>query len=199
MAIHRNFICMLLAGALAANVYCGDEEAPKGKRPAKESGKERKKVGAQYEQQWDRGFDLLKENEKELNLSDDQKKKLESLRKEIGEKLSKLKDDPEMIELYTEMYQARQVEDKEHIAEVQKKIGKALDKKGLDREAMMLQFGKILTPQQLKKLAEIRKKNGMEENPMKKVREERAEDKKEAERERPDPNKGAPSLYENEK
>ena len=195
MAYAKLHICMLLASALAATSIHAGEEAPKGKK----ADKERKKSGGSDNNRWERGFEFIKEHQKELNVSDEQNKKLEALKKELGEKFGKMKDDPEMKELYTELYKARQADDKEHVAEVNKKIRKAMEAKGVKPEAAMAEIGKILNREQLAKLAELRKQNGMEENPMKKLRQDLAEEKKDENRERPDPEKGAPSLYENEK
>jgi len=191
----KTHICILFAAFVAISSIHAGEEAPKGKKP----GRERKKGGGFEGGGWERGFDLIKAKEKELNLTEEQSKKIDALKKELGEKFSKLKDDPEMVELYTELYQARQADDKEHIAEVNKKIGKAIDTKAVNREGVMLEFGKILSRQQLAKLAELRKQNGMEANPYKKMRDDKAEEKKDENRERPDASKGTPSLYDNEK
>jgi hypothetical protein len=194
-------LALLLSGVLCAEEMAREEMAdaaakkPEPAKPAK-PGKEGKRMAP------DRGYELIMENRKELGISDEQKKQLEDLHYKVMEQFEKMKSDPEMADLFREAYEARQGGDKDHAKEVRRKIRAAMEKKGgPTEEKVMLDFARILTREQLTKLAELREKNGMDPNPMKSLREEKKEEKDAAvtQEQRPDPNKGAPSLYDNEK
>jgi hypothetical protein len=189
-------LAALLGGQLCAEEMAKEEMAdaaakkPEAK-PAK-PGKEGKRMAP------DRGYDLIMENRKELGISDEQKKKLEDLHYKTMEQFEKMKSDPEMADLFREAYEARQGGDKDHAKEIRRKIRAAMEKKGgPTEEKVMLDFAQILTREQLTKLAELREKNGMDPNPMKSLREDKKEERDAVvtPEQRPDPNKGAPSLY----
>jgi hypothetical protein len=168
------------------------------KHPAKNKKEARKQNPFGGDGDFERGVAFIKEHTKELNISEDQKKKFEETQKAIQEKFATLKEDPDLRELFKEQFEARQNQDREHIVEMRKKLRDALEEKGIHVAEIALAVTKILTPEQLLKLAELRKQNGRERNPLKRMREERREEQRNSQPNRPNPDKGVPTLYENE-
>lgn len=180
-----------VALVIGVAVQAGDAPNTKGK------GKNKPGAGAANEKE---GIEFILDHEKDLDLSATQKKQLEDINAKIAKEREKLIQDPEMLELFKEQKEAKDSGDQEAVHAARKKIRQAMEKKGgLKFENVVAEVGRILTPPQLKKLAELRKDAGMDPNPVKTAREEKKEDTADANRSHPDVNKGAPSLYDNEK
>lgn len=140
-------------------------------------------------------FEFIKKHEKELNLTSEQKKKISELEKKSEKLRDKMKSDPDTRKLFMEVKEARSAGDEARLEKLHGKIKEMMEKQN-GGETMLGELRNILAPQQLIKLKELRESEGM-----KGIRERRAEKGKtpSKEPERPDPSKGAPSLYDNEK
>ncbi len=146
------------------------------------------------------GLEFIIGHEKELDLTAAQVKQLDDLNTKVTQEREKLKDDPDMKELFKAQYEAQQSGDQEAIHSARKNLRTAMEKKGgLKLENVVTDVARILNSTQLKKLAELRKDAGMDPNPMKTAREQNKQETADANRSRPDVNKGAPNLYDNEK
>jgi hypothetical protein len=145
------------------------------------------------------GVEFILQHEKDLDLTADQVKKLEDVSAKVNTQREKLRDDPEMQELYKDAKEAQDSGDKDAIRAARKKIREAVEKKsGLKVENVIADVAKILNPKQLKKLAELRKENGME-NPAKTAAADKQAEKEDANHKKADVAKGPPNLYDNEK
>jgi Spy/CpxP family protein refolding chaperone len=143
-------------------------------------------------------FDFIKKHEKELNLTGEQKKKIEALEEKSQKFRDKMKEDPDTRMLFKEVKEARQAGDEAKLHEIQKKIREHMQKQA-GGEPPIAELKNILTPQQLIKLKELREaEGGGDMKGMRERRKEKAEGPAKPQ-ERPDPNKGAPSLYDGEK
>ncbi len=106
------------------------------------------------------------DNAKELNLSDDQKTKLQALVKEVagshdkGAMAEKIKNNPELRETFKEMKAAKEAGDEAKLKELRQKLmageGKAGAGKGEGHGEILQKLAQILTPEQMKKLKEMR-------------------------------------------
>lgn len=145
------------------------------------------------------GVEFILEHEKDLDITSDQKQKLEDLSTKITTQREKLRQDPEMQELYKDAKEAQDSGDKEAVRAARKKIREAMEKKtGVKLENVIADVAKILHPDQLKKLAELRKNAGME-NPLKTAAADKQAEKDDANHKHADVSKGPPNLYDNEK
>lgn len=141
------------------------------------------------------------EASKELNLTEDQKKKLHAIAKEFtaGHDFEsireKAKDNPELREVMKEMKAARDSGDEAKMKELREKFrSKAGDgEKGRDgaKGGVLAKLKDILTPEQMMKLKEIREKNGEGRG----GREGAGRDGDEEKRSKPDASKGVPDPF----
>lgn len=148
-------------------------------------------------------FTFIQEHEKELNLTDVQKKALKTLHEKTKDSREKMMKSPEARANVEEMREARKSGDEEKMKELRQKVMAEMAK---DPEhspaANMAAIAKILTPDQLAKLRELREKEG--KPTMAEMRERRKGERGEKGTEKavankPDPTRGVPSLYDNEK
>ncbi len=115
----------------------------------------------------------LLDHAKELNLTDDQKTKVEALQKEIGGAMrdpaamrEKLKEHPELREIMKELKAARDAGDEAKLKELREKLRAA---QGPDAPAkpgeggrgeIIQKLAQILTPDQMQKLRALREQSG---------------------------------------
>ena len=168
-----------------------------GDAPTPNKGKGKTKPGAGGNKD---GLEFIIDHAKDLELTSTQEKQLEDLNTKVTQEREKLKEDPEMRELFKAQYEAQQSGDQDAIRTARKNIRVAMDKKGgLKVENVVVEVARILNTTQLKKLADLRNAAGMDPNPVKTAREQNKQETADANRSRPDVNKGAPNLYDNEK
>lgn len=133
------------------------------------------------------------EHAKELNLTAEQKTKLEALVKEMagGDKREKLKENPEARELFKEMMEARKSGDEEKLKLLRQKMMEKVGG-GNGQEGLLPKIASILTPEQMKQVREI-----AQEARAKMGEKFGGKDggKPEDKSTRPDPNKGAPEVF----
>jgi len=145
-------------------------------------------------------FTFIEEHAKELNLTDAQKKELKALHEKAKDAREKMMKSPEARAAMEDMREARKSGDEEKLREMRQKM---MAEMGKDAEhspaANMAQIAKILTPDQQAKLRELREKEG--KPTMAEMRERRKGEKggEKAVANKPDPTRGVPSLYDNEK
>lgn len=145
-------------------------------------------------------FEFLEEHQKELKLTDAQKKELKELAEKTRSKREKMMESPEAREILEQMRQAKKSGDETRSKELR---GKLMDIAGKDEEtsprANIMAIGKILKPEQLATLRELREKEGM---PTVAEMKERRKDRDENDNKtynKPDPKSGVPKLYDEEK
>jgi len=153
-------------------------------------------------------IEQILEHATELNLTADQKTKLEALQKEnvakLGENMrEKMKNDPAAREVMKEMREARQSGDEAKIAAAREKVKEKLGADGLPGAGkpgegggdMREKLQKILTPEQMVKVKEIM------ENNRGKMREGgprgKGGESKEEKGQKPDPTKEPPKVFDN--
>jgi Spy/CpxP family protein refolding chaperone len=141
-------------------------------------------------------FEFIKKHDEELDLTSEQKKKIDALQEKAEKTREKMKDDPDTRKLFTEIKEARKGNDEAKLQELQGKVREMMQKQ-TGGEPIMGELRNILTPKQLIKLKELREGEGMK-GPRER-RKEKMDGGAEKTQERPDPAKGAPSLYDNEK
>lgn len=143
------------------------------------------------------GVEFILDHAQDLALDAGQKTKLTEMNTKIEAQKDKLKQDPEMRELYRDAKEAKDSGDEVAMHAARKRLREAMEKKsGLKIEDMMQEVAKILHPDQLQKLAELRKKAGMDPNPGKTLKDQKGEEKADvASQQQPDRSKGAPNLY----
>ncbi|HYG73512.1 MAG TPA: Spy/CpxP family protein refolding chaperone [Planctomycetota bacterium] len=138
-------------------------------------------------------IDHVLKHEKELALTAEQKKKFEALKDKAEALQEKMRKDPEARELFKEVAQARKSGNEEKLRELQTKVKELAARKGSSEE-ITGEGLRLLTPEQMAKLKDLR-----DEGPMA-MRDGKDGGKKAASAgTKPDPSKGAPSLYDNEK
>lgn len=137
-------------------------------------------------------IDFALEHAKELNLTAEQKKKLNDLKNKIEDQREKAMKDPEAREVMKEVMAARKSGDEEKLRQLHEKVREKMGGKN-GGEELMADFPKIFTPDQLAKLKELHKAEG---GPSKGGK---GAGGKSPEGQKPDPKKGVPSLFENEK
>ena len=149
---------------------------------------------------WPSIIGFINEHEAALVLTSDQKEKLNEIAKKVEDKREQFKDDPELRDLFKQVHEARINEDEEKMKSLRKQMREAFDKKsGMSLESILLEMGKILTPDQLVKLGELRKAEGVDIDVQSSIRKLKGQQKKDsAEHVRPDPTKTPPKLYEEE-
>jgi hypothetical protein len=148
------------------------------------------------------GIEFIVEHAQDLALTADQKTKLTELESKVKAAREKMKDDPDVKEIGRELYELKESgADEEAMRPVRKKMREAMEKKsGMTMESVGQEIGKILSPVQLKKLAELRKESGMDPNPGKTMRAEKEKDKAaEGDHTMADNSKPAPKLYDDDK
>ena len=145
-------------------------------------------------------FDFILDHAKDLNLTPDQTKKINELKGKVETKREAVMKNPENRELYKELMAARKSGDEEKLKDLREKVKEQMSKNG-GGEELRDELMKILQPDQLAKLKELRESEG---GPgMKKG--DKAErglggkGGKGPEGQKPDPNKGVPKLFEEEK
>ena len=143
------------------------------------------------------GVEFILEHAQDLSLDADQKTKLTELNTKIEAQKDKLKQDPEIRELFRDAKEAKDSGDETAMHAARKRLREAMEKKsGLKIEDMMQDVAKILHPDQLQKLAELRKKADMDPNPGKTLKDQKSEEKADvASQQQPDRSKGTPNLY----
>lgn len=148
-------------------------------------------------------FTFIEDHAKELNLTDAQKKELKALHEKTKDAREKMMKSPEARANMEEMREARKSGDEEKLKEMRQKMMAEMQK---DPEhspaANMGQIAKILNPEQLAKLRELREKEGRPTMADMKERRKGERGEKAAEKavaNKPDPTRGVPSLYDNEK
>ena len=141
-------------------------------------------------------FEFIKKHDKELDLTAEQKKKIDALQEKAEKTREKMRDDPDTRKLFTEVKEARKSGNEAKLQELQAKVREMMQKQ-TGGEPIMAELRNILTPQQLAKLKDLREAEGMK-GPRER-RKEKADGGATKTQERPDPAKGAPSLYDNEK
>lgn len=146
-------------------------------------------------------FAFILEHEKELKLTDPQKKDLKELSEQAQSRREKLMESPEGRAIAEQMRQARKNGDESTARELREKLMETAAKdKDNDSARPMQQMMKILTPEQLAKLRELREKEGMPTlADMKDRREDRKGKGGEKNYNKPDPSSGVPKLYDEEK
>ena len=144
-------------------------------------------------------FSFIEKHEKELNLTPEQKKKLDALKKKFEELRESMRKDPDTRELFKELKEAREAKDEAKLKALREKVREMLAKKS-GGESILAETMKILAPEQLKKLKELREAEGLGRGEGMLGGEGRAAAKSADDPNRkPDNTKSAPKLYENEK
>ena len=143
---------------------------------------------------------FIKEHEADLALTADQKEKLGEIDKKVEGHREKAKDDPELRDLFKQVHEAKKDEDEEKMKALRKQMRETFEKKtGMSLETILFEVGKILTPEQLAKLRELRTADGMDPKIAGSIRGLKRQEKNDtAEHAKPDPSKEPPKLYEEE-
>ncbi len=180
---------LLCCALFSCGVLAGD--APSKGGAGKENGRNRG-------QGQGKAFEFILQHEKDLSLTDEQKKKITELQRKAEQRFEQARKDPDLREPFKQMAEARKSGDADKMAEARQKLKDALDKKpGLSEESLLGDIRNVLTDPQLLKLAELHKEEG---GGPKGMRDRKAgkggKGKGEEEGKRPEPEKGAPSLYE---
>lgn len=141
---------------------------------------------------------------KELNLTEDQRTKIQALAKELGAghdpaaMKEKFKNDPAKMELLKEFKAARESGDEAKLKELRAKLFAGAGGEGAGKgEGIRDMFQKlrdILTPDQLAKLKEMREKNG--ERPGAGARSKEGDKGADNKSNKPDASKGVPVPFE---
>jgi len=140
-------------------------------------------------------LDFILDHAKDLNLTGDQKRQIDALKEKIESAREKIMKDPENRELMKEVAAARKNNDEEKMKELREKVREKMAKSG--GEDIAADIFKILQPDQLAKLKELRESEGGGRGKM--AAGGKGPGGKPAEGQKPDPNKGVPSLFDNEK
>jgi hypothetical protein len=146
-------------------------------------------------------IEFILEHEKELNLTDAQKKQLKEQEGKNKEKMEKMMKSPEMRAQMEEMREARKSGDEEKMQEFRRKMmEKMAGGEGQRPGAMLGELASILKPDQLAKLRELREKEG---KPTMTAMAEKRRDRKESDSapsadNRPKRENGVPTLYDKE-
>lgn len=141
-------------------------------------------------------IDLALDHAKELNLTPEQKKKLNDLKNKVEDQREKAMKDPETRELFKETMAARKSGDEEKLKQLQQKVREKMAAKG-GGEDLSSEFVKILQPDQLAKLKELREAEGGPRGG--KMAGGGGGKGAAPEGKKPDASKGVPSIFDNEK
>jgi hypothetical protein len=147
------------------------------------------------------GIEFIIDHAKDLALTADEKTKLTELASKLKTAIEKAREDPDVKELGRELYELKESgADEDALKPTQKRLRQAVEKKsGISRESVTQDIVKILSPTQLKKLAELRKEAGFDPNPGKTMKEEEAREKaEEGSHVAADNSKPAPKLYDDD-
>ena len=94
----------------------------------------------------------------DLNLTDEQKTKLDKIKSDLDAAEEKVKSDPEVVSLQSQIKEAKAANDKDKMKTLHKELKDLIEKKGGDPSAAALKDADaVLTPDQLAKLKEIEK------------------------------------------
>ena len=160
------------------------------------AGGEKKGKGADQGLNGPGPVEFILDHQKDLNLDATQVSKLTDIQSKISTQKEKLKQDPEIRDLYRAAAEAKASGDQEAVRAARKKMREAIEKKsGLKFEEVMADALKVLHPDQQQKLAELRKKSGLDANPMQTLKGQKNDETADANHQKPDVAKGAPSLY----
>jgi Spy/CpxP family protein refolding chaperone len=140
-------------------------------------------------------LDFVLDHAKDLNLTGDQKKKINDLKDKVETQREKVMKDPENRELMKEVMAAKKSGDEEKLRELHQKVREKMNKGG--GEDMAGELFKILQPDQLAKLKELREAEGGPRGG--KMAGGKGGGGKAPEGQKPDASKGVPSLFDNEK
>ncbi len=137
----------LILGTITCLGTLSAGEAPK--RPA---GREGQRTGP---------LAFILEHRQDLDLSTDQVQKLEALQKKVKEAFEKLRDDPQFREHFKEILAARRAGDEEKARKLREEFREqAKGKMGGGQERLKEELQGILTPEQLRKLKDLRPEHG---------------------------------------
>jgi len=190
--ITRHILPATLAFGLTISVFSGEKgnKGEKGEKGDRREMREGKMGGGAP------GIENILKHEKELGLTGDQKRKLEALKEKAEANNAKMRKDPETRELFKEVAMARKNGDEEKLRQLREKV-KAINDKNGGGEDVMAEVMKVLTPDQMLKLKDLRGEGGgaMREGGK---GENRGLKANATAGQKPDPAK-APSLYDNEK
>ena len=182
--VYRGLVLSVLACALSLSAGERPNKKGEGDGPGGPGGKRVPEI------------DFILDHAKELNLTADQIKKINEQKNKIEDRREKMMKDPANKELYKEMMAARKSGDEDKLRELREKVKEKMAAGGGAGEDMRDEFVRILTPEQLAKLKEIRETEGPG---MRKGERGGPGGKGGGEGQKPDPKKGVPSLFDNEK
>ncbi len=143
----------------------GPEQKPPKERPKKDEGGEKpRRFGLFYPPT----IETLK---KKIELTDEQVKKIEELRKTIADKCEALSQDPAVKAAQEELAKAKDAGDKDAIKAAETKLKEAM-KGFVPHKEWIEGLTGILTPEQMEKIAPKHKEQGKGDKPEKKRKEE---------------------------
>ena len=141
-------------------------------------------------------IDFILDHAKDLSLTGEQKKKINDVKDKMENQREKNMKDPENRELMKEVMAAKKSGDEEKLRQLQLKVREKMNKNG--GEDLMSEVLKALQPEQLAKLKELRESEGGPRGG-KMAGGKGGAGGKTPEGQKPDPKKGVPSLFDNEK
>jgi Spy/CpxP family protein refolding chaperone len=148
--------CLSLAGQSCAGQ---DDAPPAPDAPKPEAGaKEKKGKGGGHAAGLGGIFKAIADHAADLNLTDEQKDKLQKLKSDTEAAAEKIKGDTEIANIQAQIKEARQAGDKDKTKALHKELRDAMDKKGGDPLLAATKSAEaILTPEQQAKLKDFQK------------------------------------------